>query len=140
MQIMALMETLKIDGSSVSPKVYFSPQERLLEISGYSRPENARDFYNPLLQWLEDLGSWYLKHPSADNSEPFTFKFKYIYFNSSSAKFIYDIILQVSELQKAGVPVKVYWYYDEDDDELREAGEELSEMAHIPLQYVEISH
>jgi len=134
------METLKIDGSSVSPKVHFSAQERLLEISGYSRPENARDFYNPLIKWIEELKDWYMKNQSASHAEPFIFSFKYIYFNSSSAKFIFDIILQVSEIQKAGVPVNVFWYYDEDDDELREAGEELSEMAHTPLQFVEIAY
>ncbi|MDD3567218.1 MAG: DUF1987 domain-containing protein [Bacteroidales bacterium] len=134
------METLKIDGSSVSPRVYFSAKDRLLEISGYSRPENARDFYNPLIKWIEELKDWYKKNQSATSAEPFVFNFKYIYFNSSSAKFIFDIILQVSEIQKAGVPVNVFWYYDEDDDELREAGEELSEMAYTPLQFVEISH
>lgn len=134
------MDTLRIEGTSVTPRVFFSPKEFSLEISGYSRPENARDFYFPLLQWLERFKEWYLKSKPADDSQVFNFKFKYIYFNSSSAKFIYDIILVLSEIQRAGVPIKIYWYFDEDDDELREAGEELSEMANVKLNYVEINH
>ncbi len=134
------METLKIDGTNVTPKVYFSPQEHLLEISGYSRPENARDFYNRIIEWLEKFEIWYLKTQKQNNTESYALKFKLIYFNSSSAKYIFDIIQLVSKIQSSGVPITVYWFYDEDDDELREAGEELSEMAHVPLQFVEISY
>jgi hypothetical protein len=135
------METIKIEGTSVTPRVLFSPKELLLEISGYSRPENARDFYFPLLKWLEEFKDWYVKSNKASvDSQPISFKFKFVYFNSSSAKFIYDLILLLSEIQKAGVPIKIYWYFDEDDDELREAGEELSDMAKVQMSYVEISH
>lgn len=134
------MEALKIEGTSVTPRVYFAPAEFALEISGYSRPENSRDFYMPLMQWLEQFKDWYLKNKPVDDSQHFNFKFKFVYFNSSSAKFIYDIILVISELQRSGVPLKIYWYFDEDDDELREAGEELSEMANVQLNYVEMNH
>jgi len=42
-------------------------------------------------------------------------------------------------MQKSDIPLKIYWYFDEDDDELREAGEELSEMSSVPFHYVEVS-
>jgi hypothetical protein len=134
------METLVLEGSTINPRVNFEPSERTLEISGYSRPENVRDFYLPLIEWLEEYKLWILKNQKADESlEPITFKFKYIYFNSSSAKFIHDIMLVLSEMQKSNIPIKVYWFFDEDDDELREAGEELSDMANLPFHYVEIN-
>lgn len=134
------METLRIEGTNMSPRVSFEPDRSLLEISGYSRPENARDFYMKILDWLTEYKVWLEKNGKANhNSDPVTFKFKYIYFNSSTAKFIYDIILLLSEYKNANIPLKIYWYFDEDDDELREAGEELSEMANVPFQYVEIS-
>jgi hypothetical protein len=135
------METLSIEGSTVNPKVYFSPADRLLEISGYSRPENAREFYMNLIQWIDDYKNSIIKDIEDNNpSEPITLKFNFIYFNSSSAKFINDIMLVFSEIQKNNIPIKVYWYFDEDDDELKEAGEEFSEMANIPFHYVEVSH
>jgi len=134
------MEPIKIEGTNISPKVIFDPAVRSLEISGYSRPENVRDFYMPLLQWLEEYKDSILQSKPQDSDiEPITFKFKFIYFNSSSAEFIYDIILLLSNAQREGVPLKIYWYFDEDDDELREAGEELSDMAHVPFFFVEVN-
>jgi len=132
------MKSLQIKGTQVSPAVDFNLETRTLEISGYSRPENVRDFYFPLITWLDELANL-LKDSKALNAdiEPFSFKFKFIYFNSSSAKFIYDIIIMLNGFQNDGFPLKIYWYFDEDDDELREAGEELSDMANVPFFYVE---
>lgn len=132
------MKSLLIEGTVVSPAVDFNLETRILEISGYSRPENVRDFYFPIIQWLDELNKIQLNNRSMNiDIETFTFKFKFIYFNSSSAKFIYDIILLLNGFQKDGFPIKIYWYYDADDDELREAGEELSDMANVPFFYVE---
>ncbi|PKP42044.1 MAG: hypothetical protein CVT95_12620 [Bacteroidetes bacterium HGW-Bacteroidetes-12] len=134
------METLILEGSTINPRVFFEPRERMLEISGYSRPENVRDFYMPLIQWIEEYKDWILEDQNSNESiEPITFKFKYIYFNSSSAKFIHDIMVVLGDMQKSNIPIKVYWFFDEDDDELREAGEELSDMANIPFHYVEVN-
>jgi hypothetical protein len=131
---MALMDILRIEGTNTTPKVVFDSRTRTLELSGYSRPENVRDFYSPLLQWIEDFKMAILQSMSEGvDSEPVTF-----YFNSSSAKFIYDIILLLSEMQSNKIPLKIYWHFDEDDDELREAGEELSDMANLPFFYIEI--
>ena len=98
------METLRIEGTNISPKVCFEPQKRSLEISGYSRPENARDYYDPILKWIEEFKDWVLKTTAAGSTiEPISFKFKFIYFNSSSAKFIYDIIMMLNVLTSSVV-------------------------------------
>lgn len=134
------MEALLIEGTTTNPEVSFKPNEHTLEIGGYSRPENASDFYIPLIAWLKDYKNWLKKElKTKQNIEPVTFKFKYIYFNSSSAKFMSDIILLLSDMQKNSIPLKVYWFFDGDDDELREEGEELSDMGSIPFHFVEIS-
>ncbi|NVO09965.1 MAG: DUF1987 domain-containing protein [Bacteroidales bacterium] len=131
------MKSLYVKGTPVSPFVDFNIELRMLQISGFSRPENVRDFYFPLIQWLDELNNWMKSNKSLNvEVEPFTFKFKFIYFNSSSAKFIYDIIIMLNGFQRDGFPIKIYWYFDEDDDELREAGEELSDMANVPFFYI----
>lgn len=133
------MEALRIEGTNISPRINFDPKTRVMELSGYSRPENVRDFYMPILQWIEEFRDSILRDKSQGNDiDSITFKFKFIYFNSSSAKFIYDIILLLSNIQKEGIPIKIYWHFDEDDDELKEAGEELSDMAHFPFFFVEV--
>ncbi|HZJ73817.1 MAG TPA: SiaC family regulatory phosphoprotein, partial [Perlabentimonas sp.] len=64
----------------------------------------------------------------------------YTYFNSSSAKFIFDLVFLLSQIIKDGVPLKIYWYFDEDDEEMKEVGEELAEVAKTNLNFVEVSH
>lgn len=132
------MKPLQINGTTVSPSVFFDPDTKVFEIGGYSRPENVRDFYFPLIQWIDEFDSFLANAKALSTAiEPISFKFKFIYFNSSSAKFIYDIIIMLNNIQQTGIPLKIYWYYDEDDDELREAGEELSDMANVPFSFVE---
>lgn len=132
------MKPLSISATAVSPAVKFDPKNRIFEMSGYSRPENVRDFYFPLVQWIEDYKNELVRsNTTISTKDPISFKFKFVYFNSSSAKFIYDIVILLNEFSRVNLPVKIYWYYDEDDDELREAGEELSEMANVPFLYIE---
>jgi hypothetical protein len=132
------MKPLQISGTSVSPSVNFDPDAKVLELGGYSRPENVRDFYFPIILWLEQYKEFLKGNRLISKGEPISFRFKFIYFNSSSAKFIFDIITMLNEIQREGVPLKIYWYFDEDDDELREAGEELSDMTNVPFYYVEV--
>ncbi len=131
------MEVLKLKGTNVSPEVKFDHIAMTFDISGYSRPENVRDFYLPILKWLEQfVVELSTNRPSI--SKPIAFNFRLIYFNSSSAKFIFDMITHINAIHAIKFPVMVNWYYDEDDEELKEAGEELSEMADFPFSYYEV--
>jgi len=131
------MNPLVLQASNTTPYIEFTPSENRLTISGYSRPENVRDFYMPILDWLEsfsnELKSMMLKE---EQIQPIEFQFKLVYFNSSSAKFLYDIIIILNQIQKSKVPLTINWYYDKDDSELREAGEDLSELAQVPFNFV----
>ena len=55
------------------------------------------------------------------------FDFELIYFNSSSAKAIMMLMEKLDEAAANGAEVEVYWYYDEEDDTMRELGEEFGE-------------
>lgn len=108
-----------------------------MEISGYSRPENVRIFYEPVLNWLETFKSNLLdKMKSEERIEPISFNFKLIYFNSSSAKFLYDVVIILNEIQLFDIPLSINWYYDKEDSELREAGEDLSELAQVRFNFI----
>jgi len=131
------MEVLKIKGTNVSPDVNFDNIGLTFDMSGYSRPENVRDFYMPILNWLEQfVAEMVASRPSI--SKPIAFNFRLIYFNSSSAKFLFDMITHINAIHTNNIPVMVNWYYDEDDEELKEAGEELSEMADFQFSYHEV--
>ena len=62
------MKSYSVNGTLVSPAVDFNIETRVLEISGYSRPENVRDFYFPLIQWLDDLNVFLVNNRSLNVS------------------------------------------------------------------------
>ncbi len=59
------------------------------------------------------------------------------YFNSSSAKFILDVIVEVHKFHLDGYSIKIDWYFDEGDDDMLETGEDLSDMVDFPFNFIE---
>jgi hypothetical protein len=59
-----------------------------------------------------------------------------MYFNSSSAKFFYDIFLELKRLVPLGIPFIVEWFYDEEDIDLREAGSDIALLVGLEFLYI----
>jgi hypothetical protein len=59
----------------------------------------------------------------------FTFKFEYL--NTESAKSILDIITLLESISGA----RVCWYFNEDDEDMEEIGEELAELVSVPFEF-----
>jgi hypothetical protein len=64
---------------------------------------------------------------SVPDSGSYTVDMELFYFNSSSAKFLFDFFEFFEEKAANGVTVKVNWNYREDDDTMLEAGEDFAE-------------
>jgi hypothetical protein len=130
-----LMRKLIIDQTPSTPKVILDPDNRILNISGESRPADVREFYDPILTWLDDFGL-HLSN-SDDKKEPVTFNFSFDYFNSSSGKYILDICKVVARLHSKKVNIKVNWHFEKDDADMLEVGKEMSKIVKVPFDYVE---
>ncbi|MCH8331621.1 MAG: DUF1987 domain-containing protein [Bacteroidetes bacterium] len=122
------MEPLKIDSTESSPFVALDPKNHRFEISGNSFPSNALEFYDPILKWLNE----YLKYP-IEHTE---FNFKLDYFNSTSAKFLTEILMLLAKLKEDGHDLNIVWHYYVDDDEMRYAGDELSNLTEVDFEFV----
>jgi len=136
------MDNLIIEPTETSPRIQFDPNTRVFEIIGDSRPESVREFYEPMLNWLEDFSaellSMLISKPTGDPII-ITFNFKLHYFNSSSAKYFLDILKKlIAKFYSKGVELKVFWYYEDDDEDMLEAGEELSHMVKFPFKYIPV--
>lgn len=133
------MNALLIEPSDFSPKVVFDPVKNQFEISGESRPENTSKFYMPLLQWLEQYqGVLYWEKDKVTSIPPKVFEFKFDYFNSTSAKFIMDVLMQLDKMAQEGYPIKAKWFYDKRDEDMKESGEEFSKLLKkLPIEFVE---
>ena len=121
------MEVYHVEATDETPEVYLDPEKGEFQFSGKSLPEDVRSFYDPILQWIEQ----YNQDPKPQTDVVF----KMIYFNTASSKLLMDIMLKLEEIHDAeGSEVTVHWYYQEDDEDMEEAGEEYEEIVEIPFE------
>jgi hypothetical protein len=124
------MEALLIDGTQKTPTVQFEPSKGVLEIKGRSIPENSIEFYKPLVDWLEEYSS-----SPADRT---VVNVHLEYFNTSSSKCILDVFKKLETLHKSNNDVQINWYYEEDDEDMLEAGEDYESIIRVPFKMIEI--
>ena len=124
------MEPINIESSSKTPSIKFDPEKSTLEIKGRSIPENSIEFYKPLVDWLDI----YSKDP--DHKTQVNIQLEY--FNTSSSKCILDVFKKLEAIHKAKHDVVINWFYEEDDEDMLEAGEDYESIVRVPFKMVEI--
>jgi len=129
------MEALIKDPTSYTPKVVFDPQNEVFEISGDSRPENTHSFYEELIEWLVKYEE--NMRGGVSDKKPMTISFLFDYLNSSSSKFILKVILKLKNISSE-TPVQINWHYEEPDIDMKEMGEEFSQMAEMDIKLVQV--
>jgi hypothetical protein len=122
------MTILNIKGTDDTPSVILDKEKGLLEISGRSLPEDVNQFYEQILDWIDQ----YSENPN----DRTVFNFKLEYFNTASSKVILDILLKFEEIVEKGKEVLIKWHYHEDEEDMLEAGEEYADIVEIPFDYV----
>jgi len=129
------MKPLIIEPTEFTPDVNFNPLNHTLDIAGFSRPENVIGFYKPVVKWIQDYIDEVFYGNTAFDKAMLTMNFRMTYFNSSSAKFLLDILFELRKIHDKGNRVVINWYYESDDDEIKESGEELSDLVCLPFNY-----
>ena len=132
------MQKLHIFSTNVTPEVHFSPDEDIFIISGTSSPEDVRTMYYPVIEWINKFINEIIKGGTNKytSEKPLVFKIDLIYFNSSSAKFLFDIFVELKRLSPSGIPVVVEWFHDEEDFDMKEAGLDISSLVGMEFTYV----
>ncbi len=124
------MESITIEGTPKTPSVLMNGEEGKLEIKGRSIPENSIEFYKPIVDWLEDYG---IQPPQKTEVNV-----QLEYFNTSSSKCILDIFKKLEGLNNEKTEVVINWYYEEDDEDMLEAGEDYESILKISFNMIEI--
>ena len=119
------MDKIVLEATSTTPRIYFDPEKGYFEISGKSLPENSFEFYKPLLDWMEV----YSEHPNLSSS----LVFKLEYFNTSSTSHFLRLIKKLEKLYDDGREAVVQWYYETEDEDMREAGEDFKLLSKLPI-------
>ncbi|MBN2634615.1 MAG: DUF1987 domain-containing protein [Bacteroidales bacterium] len=127
------MQRLIIDQTELTPEINFSPQEKKFLIRGVSSPEDVRALYYPVIEWIriyvDDILEGEKKVFTPES--PLRLQIDLSYFNSSSAKFLYDILMEIKRLHTGGVPVLIEWIYEDEDTDMYEAGTDIAELAEM---------
>jgi len=123
------MDPIKIEGTPKTPTVSFNAETGVLEIKGRSIPENAVEFYKPLVDWIGSYGD-VAKSDSQVNIQ-------LEYFNTSSSKCILDVFKKLESIN-GKTSITINWYYEEDDEDMLEAGEDYQAIINIPFKMIEM--
>ena len=121
------MDNLTIEGSAKTPTIEFKAEGTLL-IKGRSIPENSIEFYKPLIDWIGAYGG--------APKEGTEVNIQLEYFNTSSSKCILDVFKKLETLSSTKVAIN--WYYEEDDEDMLEAGEDYQAIIDIPFKMIEV--
>ncbi len=123
------MKALILPPTNSTPGIWFDPAVGRLELTGNSIPENASEFYQPIIAWLS--------HHLPELDGPQVLQMHLSYFNSTSLKAIYKLLKCVKDANTMGAQVTVRWYSEEEEDELLvETVAMLSEMLDMPMAIV----
>jgi hypothetical protein len=124
------MSDLIIEGTPKTPTIEFNSGDGYLLIRGRSIPENSIEFYKSLIEALEAYNN---------NSKPNTkVDIQLEYFNTSSSKCILDVFKKLEAINSGNSEVIINWYYEEDDEDMLEAGEDYQAIINIPFKMIEV--
>ena len=125
------MEKYSIDGTPKTPTISLDLASGVLEIKGRSIPENSIEFYKPLVDALDK----YAGSPKTATNVNIQLE----YFNTSSSKCILDVFKKLENINKNGSAVIINWHYEEDDEDMLEAGEDYQAIINIPFKMVQVA-
>jgi len=124
------MEKLYHEKTGKTPMVSFDPDSGVLEVRGRSIPENSLGYYAPIMDWLDEY--------SAAAPAQTTVHIQLEYFNTASSKCILDLLKKMSSIHvNKESEVTIHWHYEEDDEDMLEAGEDYEAIIDAPFELVE---
>ncbi|MBN2481094.1 MAG: DUF1987 domain-containing protein [Bacteroidales bacterium] len=123
------MKKLVLKKTNNTPGIEFDPDEGLMKIEGRSIPENPGDFFDPLIEWLDE----YYK----TSLETTRFDINLEYVNSGSSKYLLGIFRILKKKHDDGKKCVINWYYEEDDEAIYSLGEHYKNTIKVPFNLIE---
>mgnify|MGYP000170973081 CR=1 FL=1 len=124
------MDSIFIEGTPKTPSVSFDGEKGALLLKGRSIPENSIEFYKPLVDWLDNYSGTPQPKTVCD--------VQLEYFNTSSSKCLLDLFKKMEIMNTNGNEIIINWYYEEDDEDMLEAGEDYQSIINVPFKMIEL--
>lgn len=125
------MERLAVKQSKSSPMVDFDAVGGKLIINGQSYPEDAFQFYKPILEWLK-------QYIASNPVQEVLIEFTLPYLNTSSSKCIMMILDIFEDANDNGMKIHLKWLINEQNEYERECAEEFKEDYSFPFEIISL--
>ncbi len=102
-----------------TPYILIDEEKNYLKFEGESFHENVINFFREVNDWLDDF--------LESDFTVLTFDCNMQYFNSSTAKLLFNMLINMDEHSVDGKMVTVNWITNEDNDIIIECGEDFKE-------------
>ena len=122
--------TMTIEPTKFTPFVQLDTRAGVLEFKGRSSPSASLEFYYPI---LSNINKAFLTGITT-----FTANFAFEYFNTSSSKCLFDILKRLAQFKSQGMDVRVNWYYEECDGDMKETGEDYEDVLGMSFNYIAV--
>ena len=121
------MAELNLTSTSRTPSVILKKSARSLIIEGESYPEDVNSFNAPIFAAIDNY--------FAANNQRLNVDIKLIYFNSSSARALTELLDKMEDHATNGAVITIKWFCDSDDDITREFAKDVAcDMEHLSLK------
>jgi hypothetical protein len=120
------MKNLVIASTKKTPEIIFKTNGDLM-LSGNSLPANINKFYDPILEWLDEL--------KAKSLSRITITFELDHVNTSSTRMMLQILRKLSKIANGKKNLRIIWSYDDEDKDMLEQGEALQEIINRPFEF-----
>ena len=120
------MNNLLREKTHTTPEIDFDANTGVFEIKGRSIPENAMKIYRPVMEWVEQ----YLVNPQPKT----TINLRLSFFNTSTSKYLMEMLKKFEVVNRQGYPVEVFWYYD--DEDIRDIAEDYQALVDVPMKMI----
>lgn|SRR5690606_7008942 len=122
------MKSIYLKETKYTPEVVLDKDKGVFKFSGKSLPPDVIEFYKPIIEWFNE----YIQNPNAETR----LVCKMEYFNTASSKLMLDILGKLEKLAASGSKLSVDWYYDKDDEDLLETGQDYAKIVNIPFTFL----
>lgn len=121
------MKRLELSPSNNTPHIILDIDSNVILIEGKSFPEDSKEFYRPVIEWMDELKTTPPKQVEIC--------FNLFYLSSSSIISIKQFLMKVVELNNAGAQITILWSYDEDDDDIKKTGEDYQKLTKLDFEF-----
>lgn len=121
------LSDLHIAATDETPEVLLTSNSGKSYLKGRSLPENAFEFYRPIIAWAKQFVE------QRGVGLDITLSFDYL--NSSSSRFLFEMLHALDQSIDSGSYI-VRWQTDPDDELMIEKGEELQRLLKMKVEIV----